>query len=263
MYNKARLVLGRDIMGLFGGKDKSCNICGNSGVVKEVADGCVCKDCIKKCGEFLIPASWKAVSLSRIENAIKDKERNEQLKTVFKTTKAIGKRVIIDENNRLWSIKAYGSLFFSYDDIVDYECIKNGSNVLTMGVGRAVVGGMLFGGAGIILGGLTGAKQKEEIQEFKILIRTKVKSYPEVIIQFLPPGKMKSDSPVFKAYCEEAEDLLAELEKMSGKIERQSNSDKKFSESVPDQIMKYKELLDAGAITQEEYDFKKKELLGL
>ncbi len=33
--------------------------------------------------------------------------------------------------------------------------------------------------------------------------------------------------------------------------------------SAPDEIRKYKELLDAGAITQEEYDAKKAQLLGL
>ena len=32
---------------------------------------------------------------------------------------------------------------------------------------------------------------------------------------------------------------------------------------VADEIKKFKELLDAGAITQKEYDAKKKELLGL
>lgn len=33
--------------------------------------------------------------------------------------------------------------------------------------------------------------------------------------------------------------------------------------SAPDELMKWKQLLDAGAITQEEYDIKKKQLLGL
>ena len=33
--------------------------------------------------------------------------------------------------------------------------------------------------------------------------------------------------------------------------------------SQADEIKKYKELLDSGAITQEEYDSKKKQLLGL
>ena len=35
------------------------------------------------------------------------------------------------------------------------------------------------------------------------------------------------------------------------------------TESVADEIKKYKDLLDSGAITEEEYNTKKKELLGL
>ena len=48
--------------------------------------------------------------------------------------------------------------------------------------------------------------------------------------------------------------------------ERDSESDagqKNVAVSTADEIMKFKGLLDAGAITQEEYDAKKKQLLGL
>ena len=39
--------------------------------------------------------------------------------------------------------------------------------------------------------------------------------------------------------------------------------DKNKDESIADEIKKFKELLDSGAITKEEYDTKKKELLDL
>ena len=43
------------------------------------------------------------------------------------------------------------------------------------------------------------------------------------------------------------------------------NSDKKASASysVADEIMKYKKLLDMGVITQEEFEAKKRQLMGL
>ena len=44
-------------------------------------------------------------------------------------------------------------------------------------------------------------------------------------------------------------------------IQEQLTSNSNFS--VTDEIKKYKELLDMGAITQEEYERKKKELLNL
>lgn len=46
-------------------------------------------------------------------------------------------------------------------------------------------------------------------------------------------------------------------------IDRQNNNKISNFESKADELKKYKELLDSNAITQEEYDKKKKELLNL
>ena len=51
--------------------------------------------------------------------------------------------------------------------------------------------------------------------------------------------------------------LLAERQEPS--VEKNSAA----SNSTPDELKKYKELLDSGIITQEEFDTKKKQLLGL
>ena len=45
-------------------------------------------------------------------------------------------------------------------------------------------------------------------------------------------------------------------------MENTSNTDN-TSDGTADELKKYKELLDAGVITQEEFDLKKKQLLGL
>ena len=54
---------------------------------------------------------------------------------------------------------------------------------------------------------------------------------------------------------QEEQDLLAQREAV--------NPPNYTSTSPADEIAKYKELLDSGAITQEEFDAKKKQLLGL
>ncbi|MBO4920254.1 MAG: SHOCT domain-containing protein [Erysipelotrichaceae bacterium] len=51
-------------------------------------------------------------------------------------------------------------------------------------------------------------------------------------------------------------DLLKET------IEKQKKCEKKETASVADELLKFKQLLDMGAITPEEYEKKKKELLG-
>ena len=54
---------------------------------------------------------------------------------------------------------------------------------------------------------------------------------------------------------------LLDLDK--NKKSEESNSESGNGKDSADEIMKLKGLLDAGAITQEEFDAKKKELLGL
>lgn len=58
-----------------------------------------------------------------------------------------------------------------------------------------------------------------------------------------------------------------EMENLKKYIEKQQsildNNSKETQISSADEIKKYKELLDEGIINQEEFDFKKKELLGL
>lgn len=248
-------------MGLFGAKEV-CSICGGQKGVKQVSDGYVCKDCITKCGNCLFTLSWKDIPLNRIKNAICDNEVNQERGRKFCETKVVEKQLYIDDSNELWKLKDYGELYFSYDDIISYECIKNGTGVLSVGIGRAMVGGLLFGGAGAILGGISGSKKKEEIDEFRILIKTKNKSFPELSINLLTTGKVKSDSIHFKSCCNKAEKIMLELERIGGS-EETAESDSSSEISAADEILKYKNLLDAGAITQEEYDTKKKQLLGI
>lgn len=247
-------------MGLFGKKEK-CSICGEEKTTRALADGYVCQGCIDKCGNCLLTISWKAVTVQRVKDAIFDEKINQERKKLFQETQVIEKTLILDEIHRLWKVKSYGDLYFSYDDIDGCECVKNGEKVYKIGVGRAILGGAIFGGAGAVLGGLSGAREKEEINEFKITINTSNKSYPIITINLLPAGKIKSDSLLFKAYSETAEKIINKLNEIC--TQRNEEPEKAKQESVADELLKFKNLLDMGAITQEEFDAKKKQLLGL
>ena len=105
-------------------------------------------------------------------------------------------------------------------------------------------------------------KKKEEINEFRIIVNLNNNSYPQLSINLLPTGKVKSDSILFKSYCEKAEKIMLGLSDMGG-TEKSIEDGNNIEMSPADEILKYKNLLDAGAITQEEYEAKKKQLLGL
>ena len=51
--------------------------------------------------------------------------------------------------------------------------------------------------------------------------------------------------------------------KLNNVMEQPQMTEKNEAIQVPDQILKYKELFDVGAITEEEFTAKKKQLLGL
>ena len=63
-----------------------------------------------------------------------------------------------------------------------------------------------------------------------------------------------------KKYWNEMENLKKYIEKQQSILD---NNSKETQISSADEIKKYKELLDEGIINQDEFDFKKKELLGL
>ena len=82
-------------------------------------------------------------------------------------------------------------------------------------------------------------------------------------------GKIKAIGNInfeyFKnSYQNSASGVDGKFKSMSGEDDRiRIWFDKNIDASIADEIKKFKELLDSGAITKEEYDTKKKELLGL
>jgi hypothetical protein len=125
-------------------------------------------------------------------------------------------------------------------------------------IGRALLGGLLLGPIGAIVGGMTGVgdkvvkfsdvdnilsvSYKESDLEFMILFGCKDKHIKDVFAFFRNAFVNKFKSP---------EDI---------KAEELSNMHQPTL-SLADELKKWKDLLDAGAITSEEYDTQKLKLL--
>lgn len=250
-------------MGLFGkSKSELCSVCGNNAGDKKLSDGFVCNDCLKKCGNFLSSFGLKNRSIENIKRAITTNENNNNLLNLFQATRKIQKYLEIDENNMLWKLPSYRNIIFCYDDIISFELLENGQAITKGGLGRAVVGGALFGGVGAIVGGVTGKKKiKQEINEYRIKIITKHFFYPQVFINFLIAGKMKSDSILYKSYAQNAQSVLSMLSIIQNSVSEKDNSSTELS--TADEILKFKKLLDDGIITKDEFDKKKTQLLNL
>lgn len=245
-------------MGLFG-KKETCCICNQNDGKKKILDGVVCDACYSNCVYYIPVFNLKSKTSEQIRQAMSANEHNTELANVYRSTNKIEKYLDVDENNRLWGSPCFSThFFFSYDDIISFELLENGNSVTKGGLGSAVVGGALFGGVGAIVGAGAGKKKgRREITEFRIKIITRNQFIPEVYINFLTAGKVMSDSFLYKSYVNSAQSVLSALTIMTDKATSGENV------SAADEILKYKNLLDQGILTQEEFEIKKKQLLGI
>ena len=169
----------------------------------------------------------------------------------------------IDDHHKWWYTAhgKPGSVVFKFSDIVDFEISENGHTIAETktkggsGVGRAVVGGALFGPAGALVGATT-KKKKATTTEKQVLdsmcVRIFLDNNEFTMVTIDGHDRMRSD----------AEGIISRLRKM--KINSSLNEEStENSSSVADEILKFKQLLDIGAITQEEFEAKKKQLLKL
>ena len=149
----------------------TCSICNKeTGLNRyQIANkGWICKDCFKKCG-FNLATPIKKMTVEDIMNALDKNDENKRNFEQFNATKIIG-NFEIDDNSKKWIINNKGLFsknvvpkIFNYSDIVDFELLEDGESIAKGGLGRAVVGGVLFGGIGAVVGGITGKKKSKPV----------------------------------------------------------------------------------------------------
>lgn len=185
---------------------------------------------------------------------------NEKIRS-FKETKRFSTYMYLDENAKLVLTRGQSNLsLFSYDDIIDFELLEDSESLIKGGVGATIVGGALFGTVGAIAGSASKKKTKAVVKTIEILIRINDMNTPTVHI-LIQNTETKKSSLIYKANIELAQDIISVLN-----IITQEKNPTKTPEPVSssaDEILKFKNLMDQGIITPEEFSAKKKQLLGL
>lgn len=246
-------------MGLLA-RDDLCAVCQRKTNVltrAKLKDGFLCDICKSWCSEFLKINELTATDANEhIQKTLKDDE-------IYKTlgeAKSVEKYFVCYPNERIWACmieKGVAPYLFSYDDIINYELIVDGISQTRGGLGSAAVGGALFGGIGALVGSTVGKKQSEVVNKISIRISTKDRLIPHVEICLLNFNQPKGGI-VYQSCMDNARKILSLLDKITYQEPK-----KTFSVSPADELIKLKQLLDMGAITQEEFNVKKKELLNL
>lgn len=251
-------------MPLFG-KKETCAVCGVSikGRHAQLTDGVLCKDCLEKCASGLSRITYR--SSAEMAEFIKFSAENKVNVNNFQATKNFG-YLYVDFNSKRWFFsdhllkKPENPIIFSFDQLADYSVTEDGNTIQKSGTGSAIAGGLLFGGIGLVAGGLLGRKVKETINKMSITIYVNslwAESYTVPIIT----APVKKGTLTYNS----AKSTFESYTKLLDSIQAQSTPDKSMqvSQSPADELKKYKELLDNGAITKDEFDAKKAQLLNL
>lgn len=250
----------------------------------------ICAECIKKAsyGDVIFRDRLGSYSLFEIKQRLdgnipeqtkletleskKEDERNQDLEAnkerqaQFNPNHKIASYVWFDDDNKWFAIpKGFlspgieKSYVFSYDEIISFELLEDGHSVSKGGgLGKALVGGAVFG----LAGALVGASSREtqhlcNLLEIKVTTRNRYN--PLVFIKFIDSSTQK-DSFSYKTIYESAQETMSKFEIIADQLSRES---KKETVSAIEEIKKYKELLDMGIITEEEFTKKKHQLMGI
>lgn len=227
-----------------------CDVCGAKigiGSKIKVLNGVVCGHC----GCFVsTPATATLEALSEC------RRRNEERLALFTKTEKMGgglfQTVTLDQTHQWFFFGKekdlpYKPRIYAFDEVERYEVERVGQKTVTKskgGIGRAVAGGILAGPVGAVVGAAT-AKQETTttggVAVFRVFLRTPA---GEKMMSFTnPPAGL----PAFLDSC------MALSQKQQGAVKP----------SAADELLKWKALLDQGAITQEEFEVQKKRLLNL
>ena len=183
----------------------------------------------------------------------------EQRRKAFKETDSIydgdALFVSIDKTNRLFCFGHRGGdkgprMIYSFDEVAGYESDAPDDLTVTEtkgGIGRAVIGAAVAGPVGAIVGAATAKTEtrkdgrSKEIVSIRFVLSLGESSLPTTVY----PGGMTA----FLKRCKVSQE--------------KPQAAAPVAPSVADELLKFKHLLDMGAITEAEYNAKKAQLLGL
>ena len=196
-------------------------------------------------------------------------EANKQKEIIIPNGLFSKNKIFINNENRTisFTISNLKSREYKFADLLRYEITEDGDSVVKGTAGRALVGGMFFGLGGAIIGSSMSRKVKNKCSQLNVIIYLNDVNNPTINIPVLNVETNKN-SDIYRNAISLAQEICGTLEyAMNQKTLQESSSSneaqQKEEPSKKEQLKELKEMLDEGLITQEEFDKKKKQILGL
>ena len=168
----------------------------------------------------------------------------------------IGGYFLADSRRRMFKVAGQKNEC-SYRDLIGFELCENDETVMKGGVGRAIVGGALFGAVGAVVGANT-RKSRQMVNSLYIRITTRTVGMLRICF-FMSPTP--TDSFTYRVDKDLAEKIITQLEIISDSNKRATGISNNSESSVADELMKLKQLMDMGVLTKKEFEEQKKKLL--
>ena len=180
-------------------------------------------------------------------------------------------KLIVDNEHKqfIYLSGKYQSKKYKFSDIINYEIYENGHSKVKGRAGSALIGGAFFGLGGLIVGSSMSRNINEKCNQLKLIIRLNDFDCPQIMITYVDNvdwdkngRKYRNMKENIQAVCSMLEYMLNEkpLEQSSTVKQEEKTSEQK---SQKEQLQELKEMLDDGLITQEDFEQKKKQILGL
>lgn len=238
-----------------------CPICGQKIPLfndVKLKDGVICNNCLNTAGYRANNNNdrlfYSECSVSQIKDFIEAKKTNSN-KALMNVSK-FGKLYFDDMRSLVYYDGGFLSkVTFNYSDIFDAGIIDDSATTQKMSLSNAIIGGAIAGPAGLVLGGLGCKKIKSVCSTLKVEIDLINK---DPIFVTLIKTETKTMSYLYKSSLEMAHSILSKIQQIminnrSAEILENTSDSMPNAFSVADEIAKYFDLLNAGAITQEEF----------
>lgn len=171
----------------------------------------------------------------------------------------------------------------SFSDIIGVELIEDGNTVskksTTRTIGGAIVGGVLAGGAGTIVGGLSGnSTQKSKVSSLSVKILLRSLNKPSLKITCFDSRTMtiehkasletdgKLESYIYKIGKKNADNIKDLISVIIDRTDTKTGPipvaiASKPSNSIADELLKLNELKEKGILTEQEFQTQKQKIL--
>ena len=233
-----------------------CMKCGKKSFLLDVAKDGKCWECSFE------SAKEKLTDKMSISKIVVQKSDNFPTKCVSVAIDDDNQKIAISGVNTTADESFFDFKIYNFMDIVSVDVVEDGNSAISGNVGSTIIGGILFGGIGAIAGAAKGKKIKKICKTLEIEMR--FDSLNEPVRQLVYIDKTtKTDSFIYEKAMQNLKEVYDILNYVVIQNKKCSEHPLEKQISPMDDIRKYKALFDDGIITQEEFEMKKKQLLGI